>query len=260
MAQRHDDQHSGREWRDRDRQRDPMHPYGQREPYNTGPSDYRRNESRYSESQYGQRRPWRDPTGRDFGGGGFRSRGDDYSWRGREYTSGGSEFGEGGGEFAAGGDYGSLRGSADFDYERGERGQPERGAGPFADTSESPRFFGAGNYSEGGAHFTGGYDQRGNQSAYSSGDYGYDRYARGQRPFKRGPKGYQRSDERLKEDISERLMQSDHVDSSDVTVNVVAGKVTLEGAVPSRYMKHYIEDLADGCPGVQDIENRIRVK
>jgi osmotically-inducible protein OsmY len=43
-------------------------------------------------------------------------------------------------------------------------------------------------------------------------------------------------------------------------VNVLAGKVTLEGTVPSRYMKHYIEDLADGCPGVQDIENRIRVK
>jgi osmotically-inducible protein OsmY len=78
-------------------------------------------------------------------------------------------------------------------------------------------------------------------------------------PFKRGPRGYQRSDERLKEDISERLMQSEHVDSSDVTVNVVAGKVTLEGTVPSRYMKHDIEDLADGCPGVQDIENKIRV-
>ena len=179
MTQRYDDQYSRPEWRNRDRQRDPSQSYGQREPYNA--SGYGRgNASRYSESQYGQRRPWRDPTGRDFGGGGFRSRGDDYSWRGPEYSGGG--------------------------------------------------------------------------------DYGYDRYAPTQRPFNRGPKGYQRSDERLKEDISERLMQSEHVDSSDVTVNVIAGKITLEGNVPTRYMKHYIEDLADGCPGVQDIENRIRVR
>jgi osmotically-inducible protein OsmY len=40
---------------------------------------------------------------------------------------------------------------------------------------------------------------------------------------------------------------------------VVSGKVTFDGTVPDRYMKHYIEDLADSCPGVQDIDNRIRV-
>jgi hypothetical protein len=54
-------------------------------------------------------------------------------------------------------------------------------------------------------------------------------------------------------------MQAAHIDSSEVTVNVVGGKVTLEGTVPDRYMKHSIEDLADQCPGVQDIDNRIRV-
>jgi hypothetical protein len=253
MAQRYDDPDSRREWRNRDRQRDPLPPYGQREPYDA--SRFGGNESRYSESQYGQRRPWRDPEGRDFGGGGFRARGDDYSWRGREYSGGAGQ--SGGGSEYSGSRYGAP---PDFDYERGERGEPESGTGPFADTSESPRYFGAGNYSEGGAHYTGGYDQRGNQAAYLSGAYGYDRYARTERPFKRGPKGYQRSDERLQEDISERLMQSEHVDSSEVTVNVVAGKVILEGSVPSRYMKHYIEDLADGCPGVQDIDNKIRVK
>ena len=83
--------------------------------------------------------------------------------------------------------------------------------------------------------------------------------ARWGRTYRRGPKGYQRSDERLREDISERLMQAEHIDSSDVTVTVEGGKVILEGTVPERYMKHAIEDLADACPGVQDIENRIRV-
>ncbi len=37
-------------------------------------------------------------------------------------------------------------------------------------------------------------------------------------------------------------------------------KVTLEGSVPDRRMKHAIEDLADQCPGVQDVDNRIRVQ
>lgn len=72
--------------------------------------------------------------------------------------------------------------------------------------------------------------------------------------------GYQRSDDRLREDISERLMQARYIDSSDVTVAVSGAKVVLEGTVPERRMKHAIEDLADACPGVQDIENKIRVR
>lgn len=80
------------------------------------------------------------------------------------------------------------------------------------------------------------------------------------RMFRRGPKGYQRSDERLREDISERLMRAMHIDSSDVSITVTDGKVILEGTVADRAMKHAIEDLADACPGVQDVENRIRVR
>jgi len=89
----------------------------------------------------------------------------------------------------------------------------------------------------------------------------YDRYGTSyrSRPYARGPKGYQRSDERLKEDISERLMEAHYIDSSEVTVEVRGAKVTLEGTVPTRHMKHAIEDLVDACPGIQDIDNRIRV-
>ena len=74
-----------------------------------------------------------------------------------------------------------------------------------------------------------------------------------------GPKGYQRSDERLREDVSERLTEARYIDSSEVTVAVSDAKVVLEGTVPERRMKHAIEDLVDACPGVQDIESRIRV-
>src|SRR6202000_1252377 len=79
------------------------------------------------------------------------------------------------------------------------------------------------------------------------------------RRYPTGPKGYTRSDERIREDISERLMRSFHIDSSEVTVQVLGGRVTLEGTVPSRHMKHTIEDVADTTTGVQDVDNRIRV-
>src|SRR5690554_5003394 len=73
------------------------------------------------------------------------------------------------------------------------------------------------------------------------------------------PKGYTRSDERLREDICERLAYSG-LDVSDVEVKVDQGAVTLEGTVAHRSSKHTIEDYVDDCMGVQDIDNRIRVQ
>ena len=74
-----------------------------------------------------------------------------------------------------------------------------------------------------------------------------------------GPKGYQRSDERIREDICERLWHDSRVDVGEVSVDVKGGVVSLEGSVPERRMKHVIEDTAASCRGVKDVENRIRV-
>ena len=76
----------------------------------------------------------------------------------------------------------------------------------------------------------------------------------------KGPKGYQRSDERLTEDINERLTYDDDVDASDVSVNVAAGEATLTGTVNSRAEKRRAEDLADDVPGVTHVQNNLRVK
>jgi osmotically-inducible protein OsmY len=76
---------------------------------------------------------------------------------------------------------------------------------------------------------------------------------------RRGPKNYRRSDERIGEVLSERLMQSAHLDCSDVTVTVRDATVTLEGSVPERWMKHAIENIAITSWGVVDVDNRIRV-
>jgi len=64
----------------------------------------------------------------------------------------------------------------------------------------------------------------------------------------------------LKEDVCERLYHNHQIDSSDVTIDVKDGKVTLEGTVGDRSMRFAIEDLVDAVPGIKDIENRVRVE
>jgi hypothetical protein len=79
------------------------------------------------------------------------------------------------------------------------------------------------------------------------------------RPLGRGPKGYQRSDDRIREDICERLMNH-WMDAEDVDVQVKAGDVTLVGSVRSRDEKHAIEDVAASVLGVKDVHNHLRVQ
>lgn len=75
----------------------------------------------------------------------------------------------------------------------------------------------------------------------------------------RGPKGYQRADERIHEDICERLTQHGHIDASEVEVTVQNGEVTLNGSVPDRQQKRLVEDTVEEVLGVKDVHNRLRV-
>lgn len=74
----------------------------------------------------------------------------------------------------------------------------------------------------------------------------------------KSPRGYQRSDERIREDVCDRLMHG-HVDPSGVTVRVQDGDVTLEGHVTSREEKRLVEEIAEEVLGVKDVENRLKV-
>jgi hypothetical protein len=76
---------------------------------------------------------------------------------------------------------------------------------------------------------------------------------------RRGPKGWERSDERVKDDVCERLYERSDIDASEVSVQVQQGRVRIEGTVGERWQKHAIEDLVDAVPGVKDIENHVRV-
>ena len=76
----------------------------------------------------------------------------------------------------------------------------------------------------------------------------------------RGPKGYARTDERIREDVCERLSWNDEVDATDIVVRVEKGEVTLEGSVETRHMKRLATDLTDSVSGVVDVHNTIRVQ
>lgn len=76
----------------------------------------------------------------------------------------------------------------------------------------------------------------------------------------RGPRGYVRSDERLKELICERLTEDPLVDASDISVEVSNGEVTLTGTVENRMMKWRAEDLAEVSTNGALVHNRLRVR
>lgn len=78
----------------------------------------------------------------------------------------------------------------------------------------------------------------------------------GRRPV--GPKGYQRSDARIRDEVCERLARS-ALDVSEVEVVVADGVVTLGGRMGERGQKYRAEEIADTVFGVRDVDNQIRV-
>jgi len=76
----------------------------------------------------------------------------------------------------------------------------------------------------------------------------------------RGPKGYKRSDDRIREDVSDRLGDHEYLDCSEVEVTVSNGEVTLTGTVRTRQEKFLAEEIADDVSGVNDVHNQLRVK
>jgi len=75
-----------------------------------------------------------------------------------------------------------------------------------------------------------------------------------------GPQGYQRSDERIREEVCDRLTQHGQLDASNLMVQVAQGEVTLSGAVDNRQARRMAEETAESVPGVQNIRNEIKVQ
>lgn len=76
----------------------------------------------------------------------------------------------------------------------------------------------------------------------------------------KGPRGFQRSDERVRELVCEALTDDDIVDASNVEVTVKSGEVTLAGTVDDREMKRCAEDCVERVPGVRDVHNQLHIR
>jgi osmotically-inducible protein OsmY len=253
--------------------------YGERD-YDRGRRNYGgRSEFDYDRS-YGERSPGRYGYGRDEN----ERYAAESRWRGQY---GVSPWGSGR-EYRSGRERSGPRSENDLDYtdERESRyGNFHRGydTGEYDDLSSgySQRY----NYPTG---FRSGerYGERGRGYDYERGDYRYgqergwwDRASdevaswfgdeeaerrrrmdeQRQRYRGKGPKGYRRSDERIREDINDRLSEG-YLDASDIEVAVQNSEVTLTGTVNSRSDKRRAEDIAEYVTGVTNVENRLRVK
>ena len=74
-----------------------------------------------------------------------------------------------------------------------------------------------------------------------------------------GPRGYQRSDARINEDVCDRLCDSPDIDARSIDVTVNGGEVTLSGSVSDRNQKRCAEDLIEQVSGVREVHNNLRV-
>jgi osmotically-inducible protein OsmY len=133
--------------------------------------------------------------------------------------------------------------SAQSDY---ERRYESRGAGAFGRESQ--------RYSRGTEDREFDARARASQSGYNAQGYGIGPH-RG-----KSPKGYKRSEERIREDICERLMDHGEIDASDIDVKVKGNEVTLEGTVTDWRTKRRAEEVIQDVSGVSDVLNNLRVK
>src|SRR5437588_7947737 len=226
-------------------------------------------------SRYGRESLSSGPSGRDFGGGYERDYGGDYGRdAGRDYEDEpirGYET-----------DYGRTTnrfyGRSGFDFGREDYGRgPDRPNFGSARSDYGNRAYGGrvderGLGREGrGRGWRGRRDRAADEVLSWFGDEDAERRRRidelreargyGAGKFRgRGPKNYRRSDERIHEEINDRLTDNEWLDASDVDVSVNSGIVILTGTVDSRYAKRLAEYIADSVSGVINVQNSLLVE
>jgi hypothetical protein len=165
---------------------------------------------------------------------------------------GGSPY-EAGHELPGGRDYGPGDGFGNGDW-IGHRGDSGHYPG-HRDFGGHHRYESSGRHP---GHRDFGRDESPSQYGRGGRDWSGSGYPGGQRGV--GPKDYERTDERIRDDVCERLTEHDAIDASSIEVRVTAGVVLLSGDVPQRFMKHLAEDTVAEAVGVKDVENTLRVR
>ncbi|BAI72405.1 hypothetical protein AZL_017670 [Azospirillum sp. B510] len=234
--------------------------------FDYGRGDQRDDSSREMERMYG----------RGFGGGRDIARG------GYGAGYGGRSGSSGYGGYAGAGTAGTEGNYAGRDVGGGEYRDRDYGVRPYGQDDRGGAFAGHGGY-EGG--YQGGYqgnyggrgddryrgrsrgfwEQAGDEIASWFGDDDAERRRhederRAAQHRGRGPRGYSRSDDRVREDVSDRLTDDAYIDASEIEVTVSGGEVTLTGMVPDRRTKRRAEDVAESVSGVSHVQNNLRIR
>ena len=141
------------------------------------------------------------------------------------------------------------------DRQHGGRRQPAYGQ-PTDYGSQDLAHHGVG---AGGLHPGPGSPQQGPGGRQSDGSRGTAGGGQGRHAGK-GPKGYQRSDERVIDDVCQALERDPDVDASEIEVSCQKGEIVLKGSVESREAKRRAEECVEDLPGVKDVRNELRVQ
>jgi hypothetical protein len=202
---------------------------------------------------------------------GWRREGQRFGWRRDDGSGDTAAYGEPGRGYDFQGDRGfaDRRGREDRDVESGRRFDEDRGQrtwyGRGRDAGDERRY--------GWQRFSGDdrerfarreqpwHTGRGGSEFSSLTGQNYTTEWRRPGPFSgRGPRGFRISDDRIREQVSERLYHHGDIDASDIDVRVDNGEVTLEGWVDDRRTKRLAEDVADEVDGVQEVHNHLRIR
>jgi hypothetical protein len=97
----------------------------------------------------------------------------------------------------------------------------------------------------------------GDRGTHRYGEHGYLGY-----PSQRGkgPVGYTRSDERIRELVCDALTDDHYVDATNIEVTVRSGEVILSGTVDDRLQKRMAETCVERIGGVKDVQNQLRIR
>jgi hypothetical protein len=183
----------------------------------------------------------------------------EYGGYGRGYGYGGGPSGSYGGPREPGGygSYGAGERAWGRDRDRWDRDFGGRNFDRDMDRDRS-MFWGGDDYREREREYYGRADWR--PEAPVRHEFGRDLDEERGPFYGKGPKGYRRSDERIREDVCELIANQGHIDASDVEVKVDNCIVTLLGTVPRRNDKRALEHLVERARGVDEVHNELRLK
>lgn len=203
-----------------------------------------------------QQREWQGGPGPSWqqgdsqGGPGWQQGGQGQGWQQGREGQGGRDRQRTQGGLYGGRMYGGGRISQDTQDRYGQQASQVGGRG----AQGQGGLYGQGGYNEGM------YGQGGMQDRFGSQGYqGWSRESGAQTHRGKGPSGYMRSDERIREMVCEALSDDPDVDATNIEVTVKSGEVLLSGTVEDRQQKRVAEDVVDQVSGVKDIQNQIRV-